>query len=93
MNLKEARKLALSWKVATWSNSLAVRKYEAPKRRHELEKHVRSGLTDTSRQWRGDMGDAGKPNRSQRKHLARGGSLYRGGFHWIIAANLKGGAA
>jgi hypothetical protein len=39
------------------------------------------------------MGDAGKPNRSQRKHLARGGSLYRGGFHWIIAANLKGGAA
>ena len=86
MNIQKVKSLMLSYKMACWSKKKDRHRINAL--RKELINEIRSGLYFNCNNWRASFGMGGKPNRSQRKHIKKGGTLYRDGFHWLIAENL-----
>lgn len=78
----------LQYKIKIWSkNKNFENTYAISHAKRDLLNEVKSGLYEDVKNWRAPMGTGGIPNRSQRKHQARGASLYRNGFHWTWAEN------
>lgn len=91
MDLVKTKSALFSWWLARNSTDPLRRRHEAPRWRTHVSNLINEGLRPT-RHWRGGWDSGGARNRSQRKHCARGGTLYRDGFHWLaFGRSLKTG--